>query len=148
MVAKIKVLGADTVRRGFEKYGQAFVKGINAGLVLEGRAILNKSKQLVPVDTGNLRASGRMRTQRLGSFGQVRVIVGYGGPAAPYALIVHENPRSGKTGGRSPSGGKYKTWARVGQWKYLSTPFKERRPGMGRRIARKAVIVAKAARRR
>jgi hypothetical protein len=50
---------------------------------------------------------------------QVTAVVGYGGPAAPYALKVHENPRSGKTGGISPRGKKYRSWATVGEWKYL-----------------------------
>ena len=61
-------------------------------------------------------------------------VVGYGGASAPYALSVHENPRSGHTGGVSPSGRKYKHWARTGQWKYLETPFKARADGLSERI--------------
>lgn len=55
----------------------------------------------------------------------VEVQVGAGNNAVRYALSVHENPRAGKTGGISPSGKKYKAWARTGQWKYLETPAKE-----------------------
>lgn len=66
--------------------------------------------------------------------GKPTVAVGY---AAIYAARVHENPRAGKTGGVSPSGRKYLppllpsgrrstriVWSRVGQWKFLETPFK------------------------
>jgi hypothetical protein len=50
-------------------------------------------------------------------------------------LVVHENPRSGKTGGFSPSGKPYFTkrsrrggkkgsgFSQVGQWKYLEIPL-------------------------
>lgn len=50
---------------------------------------------------------------------------------------VHENPRSGKTEGFSPSGRPYKHWAKVGQWKYLEIPFKAASKGMSNRIAAK-----------
>lgn len=48
------------------------------------------------------------------------------GFSAAYALKTHENPRSGKTGGVSPSGYQYKkgTWSKVGFWKFLENPLK------------------------
>ncbi len=75
----------------------------------------------VPVDTGNLKSSIRA-SEPVVQGTSVSVTVSAGGPAAPYALSVHENPRAGKTGGLSPQGRKYKHWAKVGQWKYLETP--------------------------
>ncbi|HSG05861.1 MAG TPA: hypothetical protein VLB09_05645 [Nitrospiria bacterium] len=67
--------------------------------------------------------------------GHASVVVGAGGPSAPYAVSVHENPRAGKTGGFSPSGKKYyprrikgskskgeRSYSVVGEWKYLETP--------------------------
>lgn len=67
--------------------------------------------------------------------GQFRVEVRY---SAVYAVLVHENPRAGNTGGFSPSGRKYtagrepsgrksraKAYATTGQWKFLETAFKE-----------------------
>ena len=42
---------------------------------------------------------------------------------AVYAWDVHENPRSGKTGGFSPQGRPYRYWAREGEFKYLEKPF-------------------------
>ncbi len=49
------------------------------------------------------------------------------GFSAIYALGVHENSRSGNTGGSSPSGKPYKdgSFSKVGQWKFLETPLKE-----------------------
>ena len=52
------------------------------------------------------------------SAAQPEVHVGY---SAYYAPWVHENPRAGITGGKSPSGRKYPegTYSVVGQWKFL-----------------------------
>lgn len=49
------------------------------------------------------------------------------GFSAAYALRTHENPRSGNTGGASPSGKPYPegSYAKVGQYKFLETPLKE-----------------------
>lgn len=81
-------------------------------------------RRFVPVATGNLRAS--ILTEQPTMTGtSVTVTVGAGGAAVAYAAAVHENPRAGKTGGRSPSGVKYKRWSRVGEWKYLETPAME-----------------------
>jgi len=41
---------------------------------------------------------------------------------ADYAFDVHENPRSGRTGGFSPSGAKYSYYARDGSFKFLEQP--------------------------
>ena len=49
------------------------------------------------------------------------------GFTAIYAAKVHENIRSGNTGGASPSGKSYRegSYSTVGQWKFLETPLKE-----------------------
>jgi hypothetical protein len=49
------------------------------------------------------------------------------GFSAVYAAKTHENPRSGNTGGVSPSGRPYPegSYAVVGQYKFLETPLKE-----------------------
>ena len=54
-------------------------------------------------------------------------ITGTVGYSAPYAAAIHENPRAGKTGGVSPSGRRYKKWAKVGGFKYLERPLAEMR---------------------
>jgi hypothetical protein len=75
----------------------------------------------VPVMFGALRSSIQTLPPEVTTRG-ASVTVSAGGAAAPYARAVHENPRSGRTGGFSPSGKRYKHYARVGQWKYLETP--------------------------
>lgn len=74
----------------------------------------------VPVDTGELRASGYVAPPERRA-GAVRVTAGF---SAPYAARVHENPRAGRTGGLSPTGKRYRTWAKVGQWKFLEEPMR------------------------
>ena len=54
-------------------------------------AILSESKALVPFDKGILRGSGHLRAGGAASKVVMSQTVEYGGPAAPYALIQHEN---------------------------------------------------------
>jgi hypothetical protein len=125
-----------------EKLASGQQVAIERGLFRWGEEVMAEAKgQLVPVDTGVLRASGFVMTRSLRdvppgavpspeavaamqprTVDDVAAVLGFGGPAAPYALAVHENPRSGKTGGVSPQGKRYKHFARVGQWKYLAIP--------------------------
>ena len=55
----------------------------------EANIIFAKSQVLVPVDTGVLRGSGGVSSPQMGDKGYF-VDVFYGGPAASYALYVHE----------------------------------------------------------
>lgn len=121
-----------------DKQLQAAVKALHDGALPAAQAALyrfadevigDSKEHYVPVDDGHLRASGFVRDESGPSVAQVSL--GFGGAAAPYAIAVHENPRAGKTGGVSPSGSTYKTWARTGEWKYLETPLKLRSPEMG-----------------
>lgn len=111
--------------------------------------VLNPSRHLVPVRDGILRSSATITPvgevlSQASSGGVFQVIVGYGGPAAPYALAVHENPRAGRTGGISPMGAPYKKHAKVGQWKYLEIPFFAAVPKMGHLIAERVRLAFKA----
>ena len=55
----------------------------------EANIIFAKSQVLVPVDTGVLRGSGGVSSPQMGNTGSF-VDIFYGGPAASYALLVHE----------------------------------------------------------
>lgn len=125
----LTIEGSLEVRKALQDLGANAPQAVKAALYQEAAELLNEADALVPRDTTQLAQS---KFQRETSDG---VEVGYGGSAAPYALKVHENPRSGVTGGVSPSGKKYKHWAAVGQWKYLETPFKARVYGFTDRIA-------------
>jgi hypothetical protein len=101
-------------RRGLKAYRQAFRA--------EGEAIMLRSKKdFVPVDFGNLKSSGRVRdVSPLNA--SPRITLSFGGSSAPYAVIVHENPKARHT---------------VGQWKYIEQPANEAAQGMDVRIARR-----------
>lgn len=128
------------IRLSGDKQLQAAVKALQDGALPAAQAailrfaeeVIGDSKEhYVPVDTGNLHASGFVRDESGPSVAQVSL--GFGGAATDYAIPVHENPRAGKTGGRSPSGRPYKHFANTGtgEWKYLETPLKLRSPEMG-----------------
>ncbi len=73
------------LKSGKEKSPQAIAQAIWE----EANMIFAKSQILVPVDTGVLRGSGGVSAPQMGSQGYF-VDIFYGGPAAPYALYVHE----------------------------------------------------------
>lgn len=119
-------------------FGEEAVKALEASLFQYAHEILGDivEKNIVPKDTGNLanntEAQFVRRPERSGA--AISVELGFGGTAAPYARAVHENPRAGKTGGVSPSGRRYKTWAKVGGYKYLERPINEERSKFSRKM--------------
>lgn len=97
-------------------------------------SVMTTSKEeYVPVDSGTLRSTGTVLPPEV-SGQSATITMGFGGPAAPYALSVHENPRAGKTGGISPSGKPYEHWARTGGWKYLEMPLKSATGKIGAKL--------------
>jgi hypothetical protein len=59
----------------------------------EAEAIITDAKRRTPVDTGALRNSGFVEAPNV-SGREIEVRLGFGGPAAPYALFVHETLRA------------------------------------------------------
>ena len=117
--------GDKELREKLRRLGAAALPAGGRSLFESAENIMSISKeQYVPVETGTLKSSGFVQPPDFEGK-SVSVYLGYGGVAAPYALAVHENPRAGKTGGVSPSGQKYKRWATVGGWKYLTQPVNE-----------------------
>ena len=60
------------------------------GLYEAGQMIVTDAKRRVPVDLGNLKGSGYV-TAPTATPGGTNVEVGFGGPAADYAIYVHED---------------------------------------------------------
>lgn len=116
------------VTKFFERIGVRALKEEAEEVMQESQA------HFVPVDSGDLHDTGRVTDVSFRA-GVGSAILRYGGPDAPYALIVHENPRAGRTGGVSPSGAKYSHWARTGQWKYLETPVRRAAKNFSKRVA-------------
>lgn len=89
---------------------QTLTRAATQALREHGETVMAASKRLVPVDTGALRASGRVSpVTQVGR--SLMVVLSYGGPAAPYALAVHERPDQWHD---PPT-----------QWKYLEQPMLE-----------------------
>lgn len=104
------------------RLGQNAAWELGKALYHEGERIMGDSKaNYVPVDKGILRASGHVLLPQMESKGGPIVVMGYGGPAVPYALRQHEEL----------------TWNHPGQGqpKYLETPAMRAAASAGRRIA-------------
>jgi hypothetical protein len=146
----VKVTGLEEVLKNLAAYGERARQAADAAVYEEAQAIEQTSvTRYVPVDTGQLRSDMAFvdTVKREGEI--VSCTFGYRGP---YAASVHENPRAGRTGGWPPNphdpplfrwidgrivpiGGQRKTWASVGQFKFLETPLLEAENGMLSRLA-------------
>lgn len=109
------------LQRFLRRAPEDFKRAAATALYQEAEPIMTESKQQTPVDTGALRSSGHIQ-QPVISGDQVTVEMGYGGPAASYAEIVHE---------------KLDVHHPVGKAKYLEDPFNEAKPGLPGRIGRR-----------
>lgn len=85
--------------------------GAWAAIQIFGEKIMTEAKILCPVDLGTLHASGHVRTLQAGN--DFVLVLAFGGPAAPYAAIVHEDMTARHA---------------VGQAKYLEVPVVQNKP--------------------
>lgn len=94
--------------------------------------IAGKADEMVPVDTGQLRASQHIEYPGTSGGRTIEATISYGGPSAPYALVQHENPDlwhppkpPGKrqVGGRQGKGPTEPGDKTSGGPKYLEYPF-------------------------
>ncbi|MFA9270726.1 MAG: hypothetical protein ACEQSX_08205 [Baekduiaceae bacterium] len=123
----------DLIQR-LEMAGRHAPADLAAAMYREANYIMRLSVEAVPVDFGVLRGSATVTKPTVRGT-VVDLSFGYGGAASAYALAVHENPRSGQTGGVSPSGAPYRHWAKVGAWKFLERPCNEQFPQSAQRMA-------------
>ncbi len=115
----------------------ARLKGVaNATAQETGRALYQEalvetkeSMARTPVLTGALRASHETSQPLLGN-GEVSVKIRVGGPAAPYAVRVHEDLEAGHANGQA---------------KFLESTLNESRPYMADRVARRISLQRMAA---
>jgi hypothetical protein len=113
----VEIVGSKELARTLKKLGLSAEHELGKALYLEGEEIMAVSKTgFVPRDTSVLASSGHVQIPRPGPL----VLLGFGGPAVPYALVQHEAP--------------YKH--RVGQRKYLEIPMLASMPGMGYRVGK------------
>lgn len=83
----IAIHGIDRTKKRVERLAKADKQALRAGMWKAGRLLLRYSKPLVPVDTGNLKASGRVKVLN-NSDKQPELIVSYN---TRYAVQVHED---------------------------------------------------------
>lgn len=112
----LQMFGMSTLLGRLEQMRDDLPKELDRALYREAQAIFRKSQRLVPVDKGFLKNSGVVEGPT-----NHEVLIGYGGPAAPYALYVHENPEAKHAKGKT--------------YKFLEIPLMESRQGMEQRLA-------------
>jgi hypothetical protein len=100
------------------------------GAVTEiGNEVITDAKETyVPVDSGNLRASGYV-DDPVRTPDTIELVMGFGGAAASYALAIHEHPSaiSPPSWLAKEGRGEQIQWSKPGTGpKYLQTPFFER----------------------
>jgi len=115
-----KVVGDLAVKRRLIALAQRVPNEALRALYEEALIEEKESRQRTPVDTGALRASHVTTPQMNGRDISVKIEVG--GPATPYAFVVHE-----KLGVFHP----------VGQAKFLESTIRESRPFIPARVARR-----------
>ena len=93
-----------------------------AALYVEAQIEKTESMKRTPVDVGNLKASHLVRPPVTHPDNHVSVTIAVGGPAAPYAIYVHEN---------------LEAHHKSGQAKFLESTLKESAPYMAQRVARR-----------
>ena len=113
-----EITGIEKIRALIKSHKEKAVQALKRELYVEAEGIMTQSKELVPVDTGNLRDSGTVALPRQeGSV--VLQELGFGGSAADYAVYVHENTV---------------VFHPVGMAKFLEIPFRQAQRGMIERI--------------
>lgn len=102
------------------KVTAAIQRAAAAQLTVEAEQIIAKSKEIVPLDQGILRASASVGQPEV-TPDSVSIRMGYGGAASAYSIVQHENPFFTHAEGRT--------------WKYLERPALDAAEQMGPRLA-------------
>lgn len=116
------VIGLKDVLKNMGDTKKSLAPKVELGLKTAGLYLQGKSQYLVPVDTGNLKASAFTRAEG-GGF-QTVVNIGY---MALYAMWVHENVEMKLRGQPRPAPHKGNYWdpAGRGQSKFLEAPARD-----------------------
>lgn len=127
-VFRFEIEGAQELRNMLEVSGKDAGRVVAQVINEEANTIFGKALVLTPVDTGALRGSGGVSAPMNTPEG-IAVDIFFGGPAASYAMYVHEiignyhNPPT--------------------QAKYLEQPFMERLPEIQANLARRIIDLLK-----
>lgn len=99
--------------------GPSYRGAAAAALYAEAEIELTEARRRTPVDTGALRQSGLVEEPTIKG-DAIAVRIGFGGPAAPYAVYVHEDLHA---------------FHPVGQAKFLESTIVESAPHLAKRVA-------------
>lgn len=124
MKIEMKIDGIERIQAALRDASDAQRRIYADTMRAEAQAIMNESKKIVPVDTGALKTSGRVENPTITADG-IEVVMGYGGPSAPYAAIVHEDPDAQHGPGKT--------------YKYLEIPVKAAEDKFFRAVAERFV---------
>jgi hypothetical protein len=83
-------MSARDIERNLQELHRAMMAKGAQGLFEAGNMVMTDAKQRVPVDLGALKGSGYV-TAPTPTPGGMNVEIGFGGPAAGYAIYVHED---------------------------------------------------------
>lgn len=119
MNPRIRVAGADQLAAALRQQSRSVRRRVQDALVAEAEAALVESNRRVPVDTGELKASGRVVRPR-GDDLNVEIVYD-----APHAAVVHEDLEAVHPDGQA---------------KFLESTLLESAPRMAGQIARKARV--------
>lgn len=141
--------GTQKLIKALHALGNQAAEIVGAALYREGEQIMTESKKRVPVDTGNLRASGSVQGPTF-SGGRMTVTLGYGGPvgvgnqggetnreAVNYAVVQHEDIDLNHAKALSKKESRRRggvVWGEIGGPKYLEIPMLEAVNGMEARL--------------
>jgi len=125
-MATLLTVETQALRQRLQALEMALVPTLAQALYTRAQRIVAQAREGTPVVSGNLRASGLVYPPVIEG-NTISVTFGFGGMSTPYAAAVHWNPRSGHTGGISPSGRRYPegTYSLVGGPYFLSNAVAE-----------------------
>ena len=118
----LELRGLEALQRDLLRMSKKIIGQLGPALRAEAEIEMTEAKRRTPVLTGALRASGHVTGPEEGETSEITVRLGFGGPAAPYALMVHEDMEA---------------FHRNGQAKFLESTLKESAKYLPERIARR-----------
>ena len=121
MAKSIEIENIEKLINVLQKGGAGARQALRQSLYVEAQIAFAESQEEVPVDKSHLRNSGQAYGIQVNSLGDtLEITLGYGGVAASYALIVHEDMNARHKGGTKA--------------KYLEDPIKRRSAGLAGRL--------------
>jgi hypothetical protein len=87
----VRITGIDNVKGNLDRLNRQGREAVSKALNDVGNEVYSESQRRTPVDTGNLKASGRIAPSNADG---LAAVITYGGTAADYALVVHETHKT------------------------------------------------------